>query len=107
MLTGTEQQDLQEMLSIMSRQSERIDQMKATIDRLNEELQKKDSQLSEALTIAEQYQAKARALESIEKENRALKQKLMESDTRIDIVRQDYEKQISQLKAMLHGSSRI
>ena len=101
MLTNTYQQDLQEILSIMSRQSERIAQMKDTIDRLNADLQKRDSQLSEALMIAEQYQARIRAMESIEKENTILKKKLMESDTRIDIVKQDYEKQISLLRAKI------
>ena len=92
------EQDLQKMLSIMSRQSERISQMKDTIDRLTADLQEKDSQRSEALTIAEMLQAELKVMKSVQKENELLRGKVMESNTRIEVMRKDFQKQIELIK---------
>ena len=94
-------QELTEMLQVMNQQSLKITEQQDRISDLTSALQEKESQLSEALQIAEDLKAQTPDLAFLLKENQNLKQRLKESDLRTELLladtRKEYELKVQQL----------
>ena len=88
-----EDQELQEMLQLMNSQSLKITEQQESIQKLTEDLQQRESQLSEALSLAEQMKNRTADTSGLQEENRRLKERLNECDLRMELRLQDAEKE--------------
>ena len=81
------------MLQLMNSQSLKITEQQESIQKLTEDLQQRESQLSEALSLAEQMKNRTADTSGLQEENRRLKERLNECDLRMELRLQDAEKE--------------
>lgn len=90
-----EDQDLTEVLQVMNQQSLKITEQQEQISDLMSDLQTKDSQLSEALQIAEELKTQISDTALLLRENQRLRQLLRESDARTNALLDDVRKEFN------------
>lgn len=90
--------NLEEMLTLLNQQSLRISEQQEMIQKLTDDLQKKESMLSEALQTAEQLKVKMTDNQLIKQENDHLKQQVNESESKILQIKHDCQKEIMRIR---------
>ena len=90
-----EGKSLEELLILLSQQGVTIAEQQKQISDLQSEMQAKDSQLLEALHIAEDLKAQSLEVSALLRENQRLHQQLKECDLRTEIALADVRKEYS------------
>ncbi len=88
-----ELKELDDTMDLIRHQSKVISDLQKKVSDLQSEVQAKDYQLSEALSIAEELQKQTTDLSRLQSKNQALRQSLRECDRRMEMRLADLRKQ--------------
>ena len=97
-----DEKELKELLVLLNQQSLRISELEKEKSDLISNLQKKDSQLSESISIAERMKAQVEQLNRLQDQNKYLRESLDLSKARMNAriadIKKEYDIKQSQLK---------